>query len=302
MKDDRRSAMKSQGRSYVNPLHRLLLGVLAIVAATSVGFAAGDALAAPHKSAATIAGHSGRGVMDYDWSWHLAPGQMIELEGVNGEIRATGTAGKDVVVHARKHARHSDPDKVTIEVIEHADGITLCVRYPDVWGSRPNTCAPHGNSHMSTHDNDVNVDFVVQVPAGVRLAARTVNGAVEAHGLDADAEAHTVNGSVTLETRGRAEATTVNGAVRARLGSMGVRESLDFSTVNGSITLELPEDANAEVTARNVNGGIETDFPITIRRAGFVGHRLNGTIGRGGPRLELSTVNGSIHLRKVRSL
>jgi hypothetical protein len=51
-----------------------------------------------------------------------------------------------------------------------------------------------------------------------------------------------------------------------------------------------------------VNGGIETDFPITIRRAGFVGHRLNGTIGRGGPRLELSTVNGSIHLRKVRSL
>jgi hypothetical protein len=293
--------MKSQGRSPVHPLLRLLPGVLAVVAATTVGFAAGDALAAPHSSAATIAGHSGRGVMDYDWSWRLAPGRTIEIEGVNGAIRATGTTGKDVVVHAHKHARHSDPDRVTIEVLEHADGITLCVRYPDVWGSRPNTCAPHGDSHMSTHDNDVIVDFDVQVPAGVRLAARTVNGEVEARGLDADAEAHTVNGSVTLETRGRAEAATVNGSVRARLGSMGVNESLDFSTVNGSITLELPQNASAEVAARTVNGGIETDFPITIRRQGFMGgHRLHGTIGRGGPQLELSTVNGGIHLRKVR--
>jgi hypothetical protein len=37
--------------------------------------------------------------------------------------------------------------------------------------------------------------------------------------------------------RADAEAHTVNGSVRARLGSTGVRESLDFSTVNGSIRL-----------------------------------------------------------------
>jgi len=83
---------------------------------------------------------------------------------------------------------------------------------------------------------------------------------------------------------------------------MGVSEPLDFSTVNGSITLELPEDAGAEVTAKSVNGGIETDFPILVQRAGFVGRSLHGTIGRGGPRLELSTVNGSIRLRRAHSL
>ena len=294
--------MKTQCRSLVNSSLRRRLGWLAVVAATTVGFAVGDALAAPDRSTATIRGHSERGVMDYDWSWRLAPGQTIEVEGVNGAIRATRAAGKDVVAHAHKHARRSDPDQVTIEVIEHAGGITLCVRYPDARDGGANTCAPHGHSHMSTHDNDVSVDFDVQVPAGVRLAARTVNGGVEARGLDADAEAHTVNGSVTLETRGRAEAETVNGSVCARLGSMGVNEPLDFSTVNGSITLELPEDAGAEVTARNVNGGIETDFPVTVRRAGFLGHQLHGTIGRGGPRLDLSTVNGSIHLRKARGI
>ncbi len=294
--------MKTRCCSLVIPSLRRSSGALAVVAAMTVGFAVGDALAAPQMVAATIAGHSGRGSLDYDWSWRLAPGQTLEIEGVNGAIRATGAAGKDVVVHAVKRARRSDPDRVAIEVIEHADGVTLCVRYPDARGSRANTCAPHGRSHMNTRNNDVIVDFDVQVPRGVRLAARTVNGEVEIRGLDADAEAHTVNGSVTLETRGRAEATTVNGSVRARLSSMGVKESLAFKTVNGSITLELPDDASADVTAKNVNGGIETDFPITIRRAGFMGHELRGTIGRGGPPLDLSTVNGSIHLRKARGI
>ncbi len=291
--------MKMHGRSLVNRSLRRALGRLVIVAATTVGPAAGAALAAPHQGAATTPSRSSGGTMDFDGSWRLAPGQALEIEGVNGAIRATGTPGKEVVVHARKHARHSDPSRVTIEVIEHADGITLCVRYPDTRGHR-NECAPHGGSHMTTGDNDVTVDFDVQLPADVRLLARTVNGEVEARGLGADAEAHTVNGSVTLETRGRAEATTVNGSVSARLGSLGVKEPLDFSTVNGSITLELPENAGAEVAARNVNGGIETDFPIAVRRAGLVGHRLQGAIGHGGPRLDLSTVNGSIHLRKVR--
>jgi hypothetical protein len=285
----RRLAYRFLGRS---------LGALAIVAATTVGFAVGDALAAPQKAAATIARSSGRGNLDYDWSWRLAPGQSLEIEGVNGAIRATGTTGKDVVVHARKHSRRSDPDEVTIEVIEHSDGITLCVLYPDVRGHH-NECAPHGRSHMSTDNNDVSVDFDVEVPAGIRFEGRTVNGDVEAVDLAADAEAHTVNGSVTLETRGHAEASTVNGSVRARMGTMGVEGSLDFKTVNGSITLELPEGAGAEVSASNVNGGIETDFPITVRRVGFVGHRLRGTIGDGGPRLELSTVNGSIRIRKA---
>jgi hypothetical protein len=285
-----------------NRLGRGSLGVLAVVAATTVGFAVGDALATPLLQAATIAGHSGSAAGDSDWSWHLAPGRTLEIEGVTGFIRATGTTAGDVRVHAHKHARRSDPAQVTIEVLEHADGVTLCVRYPDLPGHEPNRCEPGGHSHMSTRDNDVSVDFTVSLPPGVRLAARTVNGSIEGRGLDADAEAHTVNGSVTLETRGRAAAQTVNGSVHARMGAMGAGGSLDFRTVNGSITLELPADAGAEVSASTVNGRVESDFPVTITRTGFIGRRLSGTIGRGGPKLELSTVNGGIHLKRLGSI
>jgi len=46
-----------------------------------------------------------------------------------------------------------------------------------------------------------------------------------------------------------------------------------------------------------VNGSIETDFPLTV--TGRLGpRRVTGTIGNGGRRLALETVNGSIRLRK----
>ncbi len=262
---------------------------LAVVVALTLGLAAG---------AVRVAGSDTRGTPDYQWSWRLAAGKAIEIEGVNGEIQALGTTGDKVEVTARKHARHSDPSRVTVEVLEHADGITLCVRYPDAWGSH-NECEPHGRSHMNTRNNDTQGDFEVRVPAGVRFVGRMVNGSVEGRDLVADAEAHTVNGSVVLETRGRAEANTVNGSVRARLGRLGPDGAVEFTTVNGGITLEIPGTLDADLSARTVNGGIETDFPITVQGSFLGRHRLSGTIGRGGPRIELSTVNGSIHLRKA---
>ncbi|HVP15634.1 MAG TPA: hypothetical protein VMS88_08815, partial [Terriglobales bacterium] len=255
---------------------------LAVVAAVTVGFAVGDALATPHEVAATTAQRS---TPDFQHSWTLAPGKTLEIEEMSGAIHVTKAAGNQVEVTAWKHAQHSDPDQVTIEEIAHPGGVTVCVRYP----GRGNTCEPGGHNHINTNNNDVSVDFEVRLPAGVCFVGRTVNGAVEATGLESDAEGHTVNGTVSIETSGRAEAHTVNGGVRARLGKLGASGPITFETVNGSIVLELPDGAGAEVRARTVHGSIETDFPVTVLRVrhGFMGDRLEGTIGKGGPELEI---------------
>ncbi len=272
-------------------------GALAAVAAMTVGFAVGDALATPHESAATTAERSAT-APESDWSWALAPGQTLEIEGVMGWVRASRADGGDVRVHARKHAKKSDPNEVSIEVIRTDKGVTLCVRYPDLPGERPNRCEPGGHSHMSTRNNDVEVDFTVRVPAGVRLAMHAVNGSLDARGLDSEVEAKTVNGSVWIETRRAAEASTVNGSVHASVGRMG-KGPLAYSTVNGGITLELPAGAGAEISARTVNGGLESDFPLATHRTGIVGREMSGTIGAGGPRVSLRAVNGRIAVRRA---
>jgi len=232
----------------------------------------------------------------WDWQGRVAAGSAIEIKGTNGGIEATGSSGDQVVVTAVKKGRRSDPALVEIEVVEHAGGVTICAVYPS--SGRPNECAPGEGGRMSTRDNDVSVDFRVEVPKGVRFVGRTVNGGIHARGIQADAEAHTVNGGVEVEAAGTARAQTVNGGITARLGRADWTGTLNLKTVNGGIDVFLPANAAAEIRAATVNGDIETDFPLTVQ--GKIGRRrLQGTIGGGGRLLELETVNGGIELRKA---
>jgi hypothetical protein len=233
---------------------------------------------------------------DFHWTGKVATGAAVEIKGVNGGIVATGAAGGDVEVTAVKKGRKSDPSEVKVEVVEHAGGVTICAVYPSA--GAPNECQPGEGGRMRVRDNDVSVEFRVKVPAGVRFVGRTVNGGIEASGIAADAEAHTVNGGVTLEAAGTARAETVNGGITARLGRADWTGALELKTVNGGIEMTLPEGVSADVKASTVNGDIQTDFPLTV--TGKISRRrIDGKIGSGGRLLELSTVNGGIELRKA---
>lgn len=235
---------------------------------------------------------------DFRWAGRLKPGQTIEVKGVNGSIEAAAASGDEVSVLAEKSARRDDPSEVEIAVVEHAGGVTICAVYPaSRWSLKANRCEPGEAGSLGADRNDVEVEFTVQVPAGVHFAGRTVNGGITAEGLGGDVLANTVNGSVRASGSGVVRGETVNGSLFARLGRADWKGDLSYSTVNGSITVELPEDANAEVSASTVNGGIEADFPLAIK--GKWGPKsARGTLGSGGRSLDLETVNGAIKLRK----
>jgi DUF4097 and DUF4098 domain-containing protein YvlB len=231
---------------------------------------------------------------EFRWQGKVAAGRTIEIKGVNGSIQATGSSGDQVEVIATRRGRRSDPESVQIKTFAHEGGITVCALYPNTDSARPNECLAGNKGRMNAKNNDVSVEFVVRIPAGVRLAARTVNGAVEATGLSTEVDAETVNGSVTVQTSGVARAQTVNGSVQARMGRADWSSDLEIKTVNGSIRLTLPSSAGTTVDAETVNGSIETDFPVEGGKA--TKRRLTGTIGVGGRAMTLETVNGSIHI------
>jgi hypothetical protein len=231
---------------------------------------------------------------EFRWQGRIARGGTLTIKGVNGSIQAGPASGDTVEVVATRRGRRNDPDSVQIKTLEHDGGITICALYPSGDAGRPNECLPGDGGRMNVRNNDVNVEFVVKVPAGARLVARTVNGAVEATGLGGDADVETVNGSVTVQTAGVARAETVNGSVRATLGRADWTSDLAFKTVNGSIHVSLPSSAAATVDAEVVNGRIESEFPVEGGRV--TKRRLTGTIGAGGRGLSLETVNGSIHI------
>jgi DUF4097 and DUF4098 domain-containing protein YvlB len=234
------------------------------------------------------------------WSWNraMAAGQTLEIKGINGAVKAQAATGNEVRVTAVKRARRSNTSEVTLQVVEHSGGVTICAVYPTPRNAnRANECRPGAGGNMSVQNNDVSVEFTVHVPRGVNFHGRSVNGEVEAVNLTGDVEATTVNGALRIITAGRARGQTVNGSIDVTMGRADW--DMSFETVNGAITLRLPENVNATVRAQTVNGGIETDFPLTVQ--GRFGRRsIEGTIGNGGRLLELSTVNGAITLRRNR--
>jgi hypothetical protein len=231
----------------------------------------------------------------FQWNGRVPAGQTIEIKGVNGGIRAVAASGSDVRVTATKTGRRADPSQVRIEVLEHQNGVTICAVYPH--RRERNECAPGSGGRMSVENNDVQVEFVVQVPRGVNLAARTVNGGIEGAGLASDVRAHTVNGTVRISTSGLAQARTVNGAIEVAMSRADWTRRLEFETVNGSITISFGGDINTDVSASTVNGDITTDFPLEVRGR-FGPKRVSGTVGSGGRELAISTVNGSITLQR----
>lgn len=234
---------------------------------------------------------------DWNWSGRIERGDFIEIKGINGDIIAEHTTGNEVVVEARLHGRRDDPRTVRMEVVEHADGVTICAVYPSKRDDRPNECREGSRGRMNTEKNDVVVDFRVRVPGGVGFIGRNVNGDIDALGIDGDVKAYTVNGGVDVSSTGLVEATTVNGSITASMQRADWNGTLDFTTVNGSVTLEMPDELHCEASISTVNGQISIDYPLTVRGR-FSPRHVKGTIGDGGRTLVVKTVNGSVQIRR----
>jgi len=200
----------------------------------------------------------------------------------------------------------SDPATVHFVTVPYDGGIAICAVWEPAGGGSGGggRCGPGGGfgaafRHGSARGNDVEVDFTVRLPRGVRLGATTVNGGVRVEGASAPVVASSVNGQVDAVTSGGpVSAVSVNGNVRARMRAFDDTGEVSLVTVNGTATAELPPALDGDVEASTVNGSINTDYPLTITGK-FTTKHAKGTIGSGGRRIHVMTVNGSINLRKA---
>lgn len=235
----------------------------------------------------------------FQWQGDMTPGQTLTIRGISGTVTAGLASGTQAQVTAVKSGTRDDPSQVQILVVTSDSGVSLCAVYPGFPAGQACNC---GSNSTSLFTSDVQVAFTVSVPAGVALDIGTVNGDIRATGLTGDFRATSVNGQIAVSTTGAAQATTVNGSIIAALASVEWTGTRSFTTVNGSIDATIPASANVVVHASTVSGTISADFPLTVRGpSGFfcgTESTLNGTLGSGGRDLNLTTVNGSIHLRK----
>ncbi len=194
------------------------------------------------------------------------------------------------------------PRKVELDRITDSNG---GVRVTDV----------DGPARLRTSNGTIRV-----IKLAGNLDARTSNGTIEAENVSGGAILNTTNGRVRADSvQGPFEASTSNGGIHIHLANAAAntpmklstsngpieltldtpaQNDIHASTTNGSITLHLPASARARVHAITTNSSISSDFDVQMQGAAGK-HHLEGTIGAGGPMLDLSTSNGAIRLVKM---
>jgi DUF4097 and DUF4098 domain-containing protein YvlB len=212
----------------------------------------------------------------------LSANGRVSLGNVNGNVTITGWNRNEVQIDAVKKADSQQKlEEATIEVDASSDSVRIRTRYPE-------------NHH---NNNPATVTYDLHVPRGARLdSIDLVNGSLTVSQVSGDIRSSLVNGkTIVHDLSGRAELSSVNGTIDANYRSLANVTGIELKSVNGSVKLGLPSSPNADVTVSTVNGGITTDFPLTVQGK-FMGRHIDGKLGNGGTRIEISNVNGSVHI------
>jgi hypothetical protein len=229
----------------------------------------------------------------------------------NGAIRFTSNGTRATLEPASGRGCSDGHFEVTVPVGAKVAATT--------WSGSLSFRGVHGDIEGHSQSGDVQVR-----DAGDRLEIESLSGDVVINGVKGESTINTVSGSVTLTTaRGNVTVETVSGDVDLRdiiakqtrlhttsgdvsfAGAILDAGRYEFNTHSGEIVLALPADVGAELSVSTFSGGIESDFPMTLK-AGEHGigaaqaKRLNFTLGRGAARIIAETFSGDITLKRRR--
>jgi DUF4097 and DUF4098 domain-containing protein YvlB len=274
---------------------------------------------------------------DFHYSYPLKAGGRLSMEGFNGSVEISVWDQETVDISGTKYARsQEDTHDLKIEVDHSADSVSVRAVRPSLrrgnYGARFAIKVPHGvvlerviTSNGAIRASDGAGPARLKTSNGhveVRrlkgsLNAETSNGPVELDDIDGAVDVRTSNGHIRAEgIRGALDATTSNNSIHAMLdkvdGTVRVQSSnggIDLSlppntqsavrahTSNSGITLHLPGEVNARLSAGTSNASVSTDFEMRMRGEISKNH-VEGSIGNGGPLIDLSTSNGQIRIMK----
>jgi hypothetical protein len=160
--------------------------------------------------------------------------------------------------------------------------------------------------------SNVTISYDITVPADTRLRANSRSGEQTIDALRGPVSATSRSGRIRVEhVASEIDIATRSGDIEVvgqtsdvRADSRSGRITLDgqpagtwsVDTRSGDIDVRLPADGGVRIDFQTRSGGIDSDRPIQMSTARSQ-RRIQGTVGRGGGRLDVRTRSGSIRLR-----
>jgi len=213
-------------------------------------------------------------------TYALAPNGRVVIQNLYGDVSITGWDRDEVRVEAIKRSvdpRHLDDARIIVD--SSSGSLSIHTQYAGSDAERP-----------------ARVEYRITVPRGANLEdIKLINGGLSISGVTGPVKASSVNGSIKAENlQGQAELSTVNGQLDAAFDRISRQNSISLSSVNGPIKLSIPSGSGASVTARNLSGGIDSEFGRVVRSTGV--HHLQTVVHGGGAPIHVHNVNGGISI------
>jgi DUF4097 and DUF4098 domain-containing protein YvlB len=251
----------------------------------------------------------------------------INVSAGNGDITITGWSRDQVYVRAVSENSNlrldASSSRVTLELAAGSRGSDARFEVSVPYGVHVVVRAisgditvrgTRGEVEAHTQNGDIEVEDVTN-----RLDINSLSGSIEAHNVSGDIDIGTTSGDIKLvDLRGNVEVGSVSGEidlrgvtsklVRAKTTSGDVTFDglvdpagrYDLATHSGDVRLHVPRDASAQLTVETWNGGVNSEFPITLKpgaqHAGWSGNgkRFTFALGAGAARISATTFSGDI--------
>ena len=217
----------------------------------------------------------------------LAPsGGAISIDGrQNGGISVKGWDQNQILLRARV--------QTGAPTAAEAEALGKQVRI-ETGGAKIQATGPE-----SKRDYYWDVSYEVFVPRRADLSLETNNGGIAIADVNGKIDFTALNGGVVLKRVGGAvRGSTTNGGLMIVLaGDRWDGESMDVRTTNGGVIMSVPENYSAHIETGTVNGGVNTEFPVTVK--GEMTKQIALNLGSGGATVRAMTTNGGVHLKKL---
>ena len=275
-------------------MKRVVVVVVLIVAAAVLGlWRSHGGVRAGLSRVVQGAGDNSQGVTgdEVRKSFDLKPGALVQVQGINGRVDIqTAADTKTTEVYVKRTGDNPSSLRRRDMIVEQtSDG--LIVR------SKQN--------HVGLWDHlfgkDPKEEVTIKAPRQIALALKGINGLVNTGDIEGSLEVKGLNGRAELgATRKSAEISGINGSVSLALIELG-EDGARVSGINGGVELKLGTALNADLTARGMNGSVRSEISdVIVDREASRSH-YSAHIGKGGPPIEISGINGNVRLTRAES-
>ena len=211
----------------------------------------------------------------------LEQAQTVVIHNMQGDVRVRAGAVEEIEWILNAQRMDEDPYRAELK-IDRVDGrLILDVQF-------------EGEGDSKAEWARRRADLTVLLPAQAESDFRTLDGLIEAKGIESPLQAHSTSGNIVLASAAPVKARTEHGTLKLDLKSDQLSTTPDLSTATGNIELWVPFEAKLRLSGET-EGRITTDFSLSIERQGRL-KVFEALISRDGAGVALRSIRGDIQL------